>query len=787
MNNPADQGGTSECDYGLLLWDAPQGATGLGGKGGSLAALVAAGLPVPRTGVITINAYESFICDPTIAKMISAILEGEVIDADSVDRAFHAVHPRPEVRTSILDVARAVGGVDGGELAIRSSATVEDLAGSSFAGQYASMLEVDSTDEQAVLDAVTSVWASLWHPAPTAYRRAFGITETGVAMAVVVMAMVPATTAGVVFTADPGGTPGAARVETVEGLGESLVSGDRTPMAWVVARDSVDDLPKIEARALELSIAIEELTGLPQDVEWAAVGDDVQVVQARPITVLETNDGFDSPYDEHELTTAGIVEMVPGVLGALSWDLNSFLLEEAFRSVFAALGLGFQAPAVDQKLVRRVRGRVALDFDMLRLTASDIPGAIQELEEQYFGISHDAGSEPGETAPRLAGLLRGIRTSRTRRRAIDGAEVLIATVEKLRSQPIDLRPMSDDALLHHVQRLIDLAARGLAAELGVAAAAAAAHRRVEQLLERHLKSAAPAAALRVVTVDRSRTGCTSDASAAIFAGPSWREMGIEPTPPTSIPNNSDERQDLEAQLTSLPGWRRKRIMTGQIVDVGIHMIRRTIDDAEEQLERREAAKAAFLELGGAVRQAHIEIAERLVARGALRKPADIELMLTSEVVASLAGHTPTADVLGRRGNWLTRYESEGELPVRFVGVPDRTPVPLPAGDRFEGWAASGGRYRGRACVAGSANADIPEGAVLVAESTDASWSPLFVRAGAIIVERGGPLSHAAILARELGLPAVLNVQAATSFLDGQMVWVDGDQGLVVIDVEGESR
>ena len=69
----------------------------------------------------------------------------------------------------------------------------------------------------------------------------------------------------------------------------------------------------------------------------------------------------------------------------------------------------------------------------------------------------------------------------------------------------------------------------------------------------------------------------------------------------------------------------------------------------------------------------------------------------------------------------------------------------------------------------------------MAETTDASWSPLFVRAGAIVVERGGPLSHGAILARELGLPAVLNVPGAASVLDGCVVSVDGDQGIVVIE------
>ena len=123
--------------------------------------------------------------------------------------------------------------------------------------------------------------------------------------------------------------------------------------------------------------------------------------------------------------------------------------------------------------------------------------------------------------------------------------------------------------------------------------------------------------------------------------------------------------------------------------------------------------------------------------------------------------------------------------MRFTGIPDREPTPLPRGDVLHGWAASAGRWQGIARVVTGPSGPIAPGEVLVAEATDASWSPLFVDAGAIVVERGGPLSHAAILARELGMPAVLNLPGATKVLDGCLVSVDGDQGVVVI--EGRDR
>jgi pyruvate,water dikinase len=279
----------------------------------------------------------------------------------------------------------------------------------------------------------------------------------------------------------------------------------------------------------------------------------------------------------------------------------------------------------------------------------------------------------------------------------------------------------------------------------------------------------------------------SAASAAVFAGPTWRENGVEP-PARSDRDPESFRSDLaalEERIRTMPGWRRRRILTGQFVDVRMHIVRRTVDDVISQLRRREATKAAFLELGGEIRRVHAELGRRLVHTGVVGQASDVELLSTSELVAALDGNLPLApDVLRRRRNWLGRYDVEGQLPLRFRGIPDREPKPLPQGDVLSGWAASPGRQRGKVRIVREANGTFEAGEVLVAEATDASWSPLFMRAAAVVVERGGPLSHAAILARELGLPAVLNVDGATQVLAGCTVSVDGDQGMVVIEDRG---
>jgi pyruvate,water dikinase len=114
-----------------------------------------------------------------------------------------------------------------------------------------------------------------------------------------------------------------------------------------------------------------------------------------------------------------------------------------------------------------------------------------------------------------------------------------------------------------------------------------------------------------------------------------------------------------------------------------------------------------------------------------------------------------------------------------------------AGDVIIGWGASGGRHTGPARVLTAPQVSLVEiGDVVVARRTDASWLPVFLRAGAVVVEEGGPLSHASIVARELDLPAVVNAAGAVDRLRGERwpVTVDGDSGVVTIctDVAGES-
>jgi len=782
----------------------------LGGKGASLDRLVEWGLPVPPTGVVTAAAYRTVAAAPgpaaLLARLRSAGAGDPAVPADEVDRIFlDAPLPDP-LAAGIVAVAAEVARRAGtNRLAIRSSATVEDLAHSSFAGQYRSLLDIDATDPDDVLRAVRLVFASLWHPAPCAYRRAFGIDDRAdatpggpsVAMAAVLMAMVPARRAGVVFTVDPAGGPGLARVEVVDGLAESLVSGKATPTAVLLPRDPERSQPAGPAEVdevLRLALRVEERAGCPQDVEWAWDGDRVWLVQARPITVLEPepDDEFDDDpavIEGLDLTTVSIGEMLPGVLPPLLWDVGSFLVEEAFRTVLDGLG-DLPAEAAEARwLLRRVRGRAAMDFGRLAALSDALPGAAPDhLEQQYFG-SRRPGRPAAPPAPQRHGRWRtavhDLRVLSTRRRAGFDAEVVIVAAARLAAEggaSVDaLSSLDDRALLARHLRVLDLAARAMAAELGVAADAAATYRRLELSLSRRVgPEEAGRLAERCTRGRGALTAVAIDASAAIVGGPTWQELDrLPPVPDRTVPRGGERSGpdgDVVAALEVVGGpsptsWRaRLRIRTA----------RRLADAAAELLVRREGSKAAVLRLGGELRRIHLACGARLVARRVLDTVDDVDLLTVAELRrAVLTGIAPTPEALARRRRRLRRHRDDGPLPARFRGRPEPVVAPVDPGDRLDGWAASGGRFTGTAVLVRRPEDPFERDAVLVAEATDPSWSPLFVRAGAIVLERGGPLSHAAILARELGVPAVLNVAGATA-LAGRRVTVDGDRGIVLL-------
>ena len=276
----------------LDLADATE-LTLAGGKAVNLAELLRAGFAVPDGFCVGTPAY----AEAAAAAHLDAVLAGPTPDlAGRAREALLAVPVPDDVAAAVTSAYAALG--DRVPVAVRSSATAEDLPGASFAGQQDTYLNVLGTD--AVLDAVRRCWASLWTDRAVAYRADAGIDHATTQLAVVVQRMVDAQVAGVLFTADPiSGRRTSSVVDAAPGLGDAVVSGAVDPDHWVVddagrgagfrtRPEHAACLDDGQVRALvDLGRRVEAHFGAPQDIEFAVDGaGKLWLTQSRAITTL---------------------------------------------------------------------------------------------------------------------------------------------------------------------------------------------------------------------------------------------------------------------------------------------------------------------------------------------------------------------------------------------------------------------------------------------------------------------------------------------------------------------
>lgn len=262
-----------------------------GGKGANLGELVRAGLPVPDGFVVTTDAYTSVI-SPLDLKISERAAAGQ---GAAIRTDVEATTMPTNIRIAVADAYARLGA---GPVAVRSSATAEDLPGAAFAGQQDSYLNV--VGEAAVIDAVRRCWASLWTDRAIAYRNRIKIDPDDVAIAVVVQRMINADFAGVMFTADPvSGDRETIMVDASTGLGEAVVSGLVTPDHYLLNDqgqvrsfqpgdlDRAQRLPDVVlAELTRLGVVVAKHFDRPQDIEWAYADDQIWLLQARPMTAL---------------------------------------------------------------------------------------------------------------------------------------------------------------------------------------------------------------------------------------------------------------------------------------------------------------------------------------------------------------------------------------------------------------------------------------------------------------------------------------------------------------------
>jgi phosphohistidine swiveling domain-containing protein len=424
------------------LEEAPADAALVGGKALGLGRLLRADVTVPPGFVLTAGAFRFFLQASGLASELTALAAAEQ-DAESQALARLRAVGWPDGLRSAAEAAYRELRIVAGDvpLAVRSSATAEDSAGASFAGQHATLLNVQGAD--AVFDSILVCWASLYGATALHYRRAKGVADRAPAMAVVVQALVPAEASGVAFTLDPvSGDRELVVIEGAWGLGEGVVSGIVTPDHYAVRKGDgafvrreiaqknvrVVSAPSGGTRTEELTVEfagravlsdeqvaelarlavrIEAQAGTPQDIEWALVDGKFYILQARPITAAGgppaappgaappalaagavPEEGWVSEFDtdcdpETIWTSANVQEVLPGQISPLNASLTLDIVERFGSEPVRRMGIKLTNKDPFSALFY---GRAFLNVSMMLEISDQTPfGSVESIMEQFFG------------------------------------------------------------------------------------------------------------------------------------------------------------------------------------------------------------------------------------------------------------------------------------------------------------------------------------------------------------------------------------------------------------------
>lgn len=768
-----------------------------GGKGANLGELVRAGLPVPEGFVVTTDAYASVISSLDL-KIVERLGGGE---AALIRRDLEAAIMPAEVRAAIV---KAYADLGAGPVAVRSSATAEDLPGAAFAGQHDTSLNV--VGEPALIEAVRRCWASLWTDRAVAYRGRIGVDSEGVKIAVVVQRMINAGVAGVMFTADPlSGDRDAIMIEASGGLGEAVVSGMITPDHYLLDDqgrirsfqpgdpDHSQRLPdSVLAELARLGHAVANHFGRPQDIEWAYAEGRVWLLQARAMTalppppvklnaaqrrlgsvLLDYLPVRPYPIDMSTWVPYGPAGLMAGVIGkfGLRDAFEGFLPEDEYGVVDRFVPLT-PRPTAGVLLAPWRIATLARRHDLRRWTDdprfADFLNRVRDLEAQ----DRTTMSWPQlKTMPRQAlDLIKPIGDLRI--------DFLPGTVLALLRLVITLRVLGRSDMLFDLVVGPTRTSDGNHALEALASLARENERLREAINSLDVKELAAFPEFQAqFNAYLAEYGHRETVTPVLVTPPTQREapetvlalIKVLAAQPPRPPEDSDRALSELLKHPLLRGPRRRA------------RVERWVQAARDGMAFREDSHFYFLMPLPILRQSLLEMGRRLYDAGVLDEPDDV-FHLRLEELEAIDDPITLAKPESLRAKVRVRAARRAELEgVRLID-PAAVFPPQDRGDAIvTGSPASSGVATGPVTVIREpAEFDrLTTGDVLVCQYTNPAWTTLFQRAAAVVVDSGGAASHAAIVAREYGIPAVMGTGTGTSTLtDGQLVTVDGTTGRV---------
>ncbi len=811
-----------------------------GGKGANLATLTQRGFPVPSGVVVTPHAYVEFAA--TAQDLIAGLADADAEDRARIHDASRRIRETLETASIPRELEESLrvwheSVKPGSAFAVRSSGTMEDTAEAAFAGQHDTFLNCVGADE--ILAKVKRCWMSLWEERAIAYRARLGFDHAAATMAVVVQEMVQADVAGVAFSIDPvSGALDRAVVNANFGLGESVVSGEGEVDHFAIEKETgrvverriarktvriVSTAQGTEERHVEGDeaeipaltddqlaglvrrlVEIEQSYGWPQDIEWAIRGGEFYLLQSRPITTIPPR-----------WTRDESAERFPNVIAPFTWDCVEEGFHRSLNHSFALMGL----PPFEGKWFALFDHYVYGNQNAVELYARRSPAAVTAL------------ADVEKILPALKQRFQWVTTLPERWHR--DLPAYLDAIEALLAEPLD--GYGPRELWQYVERVNRLGSDYFLPNIAISLGHGLLHRSLERLLSmavgeerareltavlvahetmttrvneglRELASLAresDSLAARLRSMDSRTLLAERDGENAEFwyafdafvsehghretdfdaYQPTWIEtpwivldhvralLDVEPVPSAPGEERAVRREALEEEI-------RKRAPEG-LRDFGMAVIRlarefTALDDLEHYHTTR---------LTVPLRRGVRALGERVQETAALEDPMDLFFARKADLAQAVELDSPAEwHSLGER---IRRTKSE------FLAARDRAPEwelgrvnadQKPAAEGvLTGIPGGPGLAEGPVFIVRTVDdfPRFPKGAVLVARTTNPAWTPLFYSAAAVVTESGGPLSHGAVTAREMGIPAVMAVRGALSVLqDGEPVRVDGAAGMV---------
>ena len=803
-----------------------------GGKGANLGEMTAAGINVPKGFVITAEAYREFLKENKIDEFISRALAEAQADEQALLSAAGEFRKRiiaghfparleKEIRKKYAELGESA------RVAVRSSATAEDLPDASFAGQQETYLNVQGIED--VLIYIRHCYASLWGDRAVSYRFNQGYNQSSVAIAVVIQEMVESEKAGVLFTLNPvTQNKDEMQINASYGLGESVVSGRVTADNYIVNKsgdiieinigsketqivygdkntkeESVSEAKRIQralddteiAGLVKAGLKIEKHYGMPMDIEWAIQNNEIYILQARAITTLKNNDDkkLIQKYIQSKPLTkstkenmAFLLEKMPFAYRVLDFDYMMAINDQKAR-IFAEGGLVFDSnPEIDddgiQTLPKNKKGFTLHIFHIFKI--------IRMLKNfdycsevcKKFMAHYEKEIERIKTLDFQNMSL--VECSRFMEQSYEFVQQLAYDRFKYALFPSFLMSKKFTKIIKRVDK--NYSAFDFYRELNNKTAAVAND--ISRIADEIKKNAALTEA--VLSGEKFNTLCTDFLEFKRLADDFIKRNGFKSDyncycieaktfiedpdrlvniiRPLLSADAHDSYNGKDKKYSSL--MRNLQRLYGNkypCIEKDIQHFRYFHVVREESQYLWEAV---FYYVRQCVRRINI-------------------LLLTSEDykhgIVNLF-HRELMEVL-KTGRLTDVYKEKIKMRnekfplAEKVWEASKLLVFDSRGDVLKGVSGSPGTVVGKACLICKPEEfyKMQKGDVLVCHLTDPEWTPLFKLASAVVADTGSALSHAAIVAREFNIPAVLGVGFATAkFKDGDFIKVDGNKGEV---------